>query len=644
MNLLFPLGLLALLALPIILLLHLIRERRRRVVVPSLLLWQLLPRESERPRPRRLPWTLLLLLHLLAAALLALALAQPQWRWPAPGGERHLAVIVDTSLSMAARDGGVTRLDLARDRVAALISGMGERDSLTLISAGPQPRLVTAGGFADQAVLRAAAESLQAGGAGVAIDEALTLAQASLAGRPNTQILVLSDNAWPTDQLQTTQARVAPVDFRQVGGSAENRAIVAFAARPWNRGASPQLQVYLRVANYGQAPIVTSLRLRGDEQLLEERNLSLNAESETELTWTLPPASSVLRVEIDGRDALPLDDSASLGVTPPRTINVAMVTNNAGALARALQAVPGVQLAIVAPAEYGPATIANADLTIFDGVLPSAWPTGGVLLIDPPPGEGDLLNVEPAPITTRQLSDRTLTVAPETELLADLSLAGVDFGPLRNVTPPEWAQVQLAIGTTPLIVGGHTGRSDVAIWTFHPDQSNLTGRLAFPILVARTVRELTPANVPAALTAGEELVYRPNLRAETIELRGPDSSVQQFNISELERSAGEPLLQITLEQPGIYTLRERQGDTVIYSAAVAVNAGAALESDLRPRPAPVLAAPDRQTVQAASGAGDTIQPLWIWLALAVLAVMVVEWLYTHARKLTSARSRRSNTA
>ena len=78
MTFLLPLGLLALLTLPVILLLHLLRERRRRVAVPSLLHWQNLPRKREGERIRRLPLTLLLLLHLLVAALIGLALGWPQ--------------------------------------------------------------------------------------------------------------------------------------------------------------------------------------------------------------------------------------------------------------------------------------------------------------------------------------------------------------------------------------------------------------------------------------------------------------------------------------------------------------------------------------------------------------------------------------
>src|SRR5438132_11507852 len=97
MTFLLPLGLLALLTLPIILILHLLRERRRRVAVPSLLHWQNLPRKREGERIRRLPLTLLLLLQLLVATLIGLALGRPQLAGALGGASRPVALILDTS-------------------------------------------------------------------------------------------------------------------------------------------------------------------------------------------------------------------------------------------------------------------------------------------------------------------------------------------------------------------------------------------------------------------------------------------------------------------------------------------------------------------------------------------------------------------
>src|SRR5262245_4266338 len=124
MTFLLPLGLLALLTLPIIVVLHMLRERRRRVAVPSLLHWLNVPRRREGERVRRLPWSLLLLLQLLVAGLLGLALGQPQLAGPLSGAARQLAIVVDASTSMAARDGVTSRFAAAQSRARDLLRGL----------------------------------------------------------------------------------------------------------------------------------------------------------------------------------------------------------------------------------------------------------------------------------------------------------------------------------------------------------------------------------------------------------------------------------------------------------------------------------------------------------------------------------------
>ena len=77
MNLLVPLGLLGLLTLPVILVLHLLRNRRELLPIPSLRLWYGLQQKKQGRLPRSIPLTLMLLLQVLAAGALTLALARP---------------------------------------------------------------------------------------------------------------------------------------------------------------------------------------------------------------------------------------------------------------------------------------------------------------------------------------------------------------------------------------------------------------------------------------------------------------------------------------------------------------------------------------------------------------------------------------
>ncbi|MCS6881854.1 MAG: VWA domain-containing protein [Oscillochloridaceae bacterium] len=613
MSLLAPLGLLALLTLPVIVILHMLRERRRRVIVPSLLLWQLLPQSHAARQRRRLSITLLLLLHLLVAALLALALARPQWDGIGFGGQRHLALVIDTSLSMAAPAPGAggSRLDAARIRARSLLAASGA-SSATLIAAGPQAQVID-GDAGNGARLVAALARLQPAGVGSDVAGALTLAEASLRGRPNPQIIVLTDAALPALAGElATRAATVPIRWETVGGELDNRAIVAFAARP--RSGTGPVQVYARVANYGGGALRTVVRLYGDDALLDARPVMLRPDGEVELTWTVPRGIGFLHAEVDGDDPLPADDRADLSLAAHRPVRALLVSEQPAALERALRAVPGVELTVAAPSEYRDNP---ADLTIFDGFLPAAWPSGGVLAIHPPRDATLLAAGPPAPI-----SGEVAITPAGADLLEGISLGAVEFGPATSVTPPAEAVTLLSRAGQPLIFRWRFADSVIAVWAFDLSQGNLTTRLAFPLLVARTVRDLTPPAAPASTLAGTTLSLPVDPRATVVEVTAPDGTTTPVDVGPEGRA------QVTFNQIGRYTLVELAGDRQLYSARVGVNAGAASESDLRPRPVPgpvAAPSPRREGDEAA-------QPLWPWLVAVALLVILGEWVYVHARR------------
>ncbi len=633
MLFLFLPGLLALVSLPIILALHLIRERRRRVLVPSVLLWQHLPQRPDTQR-RRLPLTLLLLLHLLAAAALALALAQPQWLGGLLGGEQRLAVIIDTSLSMAARDRSGIRLQQARDRANALINGLRGDDAITLISAGPQAQLLMTGGIAHASGLQTALDNLAPEGVGTDLDGALTLANAALEANDQGRIVVISDAALP-DLESTLADHARPIDWEQVGANLDNRAIVAFAAQPWSGG---QSRVYARVANYSQTAVGARLRLIGDDALIEERRLSIRPEGDIGLTWELPPGIETLRLELADADALADDNSASLNLSPARTINTLLVSNTPGALEKALRATPGLNVQMITPEAYAIASpAAYIDLTIFDNTLPSAWPAGGVLVIHPPVNNGPLLPVRETTPDRKPAFD--IRPAADTQLFDGLNIDSLPSNTARDLDAPDWATIQLADGETPLILRGHSGQSEIAVWTFDANAEPLATRLIFPLLVTRTVRDLTPAPLPASVAAGETLTLRPSPHADALDIRGPDGNMRTISYPERTEEppdeAGATTIDLALTQPGNYVLSERQGDKTLFTGQLAVNAGSPLESDLRPRPIPASQPnPPAPTAadEADPGTENDARPAWPWLAGLALLVMLFEWWHLHTRR------------
>lgn len=604
MTLLWPIGLLALLALPLIIVLHLLRERRRRVVVPSLLHWQNLPQRQTAQRSRRLPLTLLLLIQLLAAALIALALARPQLG-NFFGSTRQLAIVLDTSTSMAAREGSGTRFAQAQSRARTALNSLGSGDRAILVAAGTTARVLATGTGADIPALLATLDTVQPGGTGTDFTGAFTLAQAAFAGQARREILVLTDNGPSTTGLPASVG--AALSWQQLGTAQPNRAIVVLAARAWGA----QVQVYARLANYAPTPFSARIALYADERTLGERTANIAANGETELTWTLPASYATLRAVLDGGDSLPQDDEARLSLAQTRPLAIELVSAAPAALRRALAAVPSAQVTVTAPAAYQPGS--QAALTVFDNFLPAAWPAGPVLVINPPIGS-TLLSVR-AGTTPAKASPLDTRGA----LLAGLSLAGVDFGPLRSIDAPAGFTAQLANGETPLILRGRSDTHDMAIWAFDPSAGNFTTRLAFPLLIARTVRDLTPAPLPQSVLAGTPLVLRPDARATALRIAGPAGETSTLPAT--------PLLTLDqLTQPGIYAIEEQANGATLFRSQLPVNAGAALEANLYPQPAPTIAeASPSSNAPAAQQLHDT----WHWFALGALALLLLEWGYIH---------------
>src|SRR5476649_2558394 len=128
MNLVQPAALWALGAVPLILVFYILRPRHRRLIVPSIRLWQQLPSDLEgRPRWRMPVSSVLLLAQLLIAGAVAIALARPAL----PGAIRqHLIVLLDTSPTMEATDVAPNRLGVAVSQARDLHGAIGPDDSI----------------------------------------------------------------------------------------------------------------------------------------------------------------------------------------------------------------------------------------------------------------------------------------------------------------------------------------------------------------------------------------------------------------------------------------------------------------------------------------------------------------------------------
>jgi Ca-activated chloride channel family protein len=586
MTFLLPIGLLALLTLPLIALLHLIQQRRQRQRVPSLQIWRDLQRQTVQQRPRRLPLTLLLLLHLLLALFLAVALGQPLLE-TVRGEAMHTVILLDTSTSMAATDVNTSRLEAAKAEARRLIQNPTRGDSAALIELSAQPRIVGQSVGNDTSALLRQLDRLAAGGPDGDLGRALNLAQATAQPKAALQIIILTD---PALRATDTPTIAGDVRWQIFGEDGDNVAIVAFAARPLRNG---QQQLYARVTNLGAQPIARTLYLDLDGNRASSEPMRLQPGMDAEWSWPLPAGTRRAEASLSGDDLQPLDDRAAVVVGSSASTQVKLVTpaTEPTALERALRAQRGLEVERVSPSNYQAGT--PAALVVFDGYLPATFPAAPVLVVTPPRDQ-QLLP------TTGNATNLTV------DDVADERFRAIDFRPVTfdnvaQIETPAWANVAVASGSTPLVLTGQYNNYPIAIWTFDPTSSNITNRLAFPLLTAATTRALLPQ-------ANDRLLLG---TIAPFALRSTDG---------VEVAAGE-----RLAQPGIYQAQSGEG-------AIAVNVLDTDESTLRERPQPTINTVARPVI---SDDQDTLvgRELWKPLVIAGFIILLIEWIYSNRDSL-----------
>jgi hypothetical protein len=118
----------------IIILFYLLKLKRKRRVVSSVILWQRALEEMEANAPlKRLRRSLLLLLQLVALVALVFSLARPLVTTSALASGSTI-IIIDSSASMSARDeAGGTRLDRAKALAREMVAGLSSDDRAAVI-------------------------------------------------------------------------------------------------------------------------------------------------------------------------------------------------------------------------------------------------------------------------------------------------------------------------------------------------------------------------------------------------------------------------------------------------------------------------------------------------------------------------------
>jgi hypothetical protein len=639
-SLLAPVGLGALALLPVILAIHLWRVRHRRYEVSSTLLWSRVLSETPLRRPRHLPTRYVLLaLQLAALAGGAVALARPSW--VAAGAHRYELVAVDTSLAMSATDvprAGVrrqatgdsaatgpspeSRLASAKDAVRGLIGALDPGDTMTLVDAGTDPRVLTTSG--DHAVLAHALDSLDQGygPSSLATDGPLLAGlmpqatgdrrQAAVSRHEEAVLLApLGYRAQPDRAIETLRRSVPGLRVRLVGTSTDDRGVAGLTV-----SCATTCEADARLVNTGRHADTTRVVATVDGAELTQR-VTVPAKSAVPLRLALPAGSRVVSLRLDGHDALPADDAAWAVVPLPMHRTALLVTDDPSTpLAQALHAIPNLTLVVTTPEAYSDDMTRRVDLTVLDTTGADIAPPGNLLVINPTSSSAlfTMSGTAVAPGVT--------AVRAGDPLLSGVDLSSLVVSSATKVRLPGWATVDVAGDAGPLLFSGTTGGRRVAVLLFDPrttvgaNASNLATLLAFPTLLQNAVRVLAPAP-PSAIVAGQV--------APLPVVRQGVAWLQPAHGQRVVLPASGDLAALPALRPGMYSVGGGAGGA---AGRIAVNA--AVPGDPSAPQDVSTAAPAPPALPGRSAYTPTVVTPWEgWAIFALLALLLLsgEWWY-----------------
>jgi hypothetical protein len=598
----------------VLVLFYLWERWRRRVPVPSLLLWEAVREDTI--RARRFRPDLLFLLQLLLLTSLIIGLARPYWR--NHQGEqvsgRHIFVL-DTSASMQARERATSRFDDARNQALQQLRGLSADDEVMLITAARTPEVVVGFTRDHAAVATALRQSVPADTGG---DLGVALAFVDSA-RQRSDVPTSVDVFTDISRSQLPPPLRDTVRVFQVGESDDNLAIEGLQIYQGRFQDYRGARAYVRVENFSHREAHGFLTVRLEDQVVNRSGFTIPArDSRGFLVHDFPgPGRVVAQLEVN--DALAVDNVAYGWIRPltrARLLLVSAPSPLVDDLRDLAAATPAIELEVVRPEDFRPEQAQHATLTIFHRLVPAVPPPTNALYIYPPadnplfPASGDATNVEVLDWNTHHAALRSLR-----------PLASLPLQRARIVSAPAWSETLLWSRTSerefPLAFAGeHDGRR-VACLTFDLEAERLlsTDNINFFLFFMNLLGWLTPEQMDATVIHTGEVYAFGRFAAQPVRVHDPHGQIETL-----------PATQTTIEPQFAGEYRIRSDGT---SRTLLANFIDPAESDIgRASREPPIA--PTSVLQAAAQRGGAVRHVpqngySSWLYAAALTLFVVEW-------------------
>ena len=493
------------------------RPPRSRVRVGNLYLWTHATRLDPSVPWRRVHRHRLVLLQAAFLTAVVVALARPTLAF----GGRVVAIVVETSIAMGARQDGTTRMEAARQRVRALLDELPRGTAVRLVEAEAAPRLIGEFAASDPA-LGAALGSLRATDTAADIETAID--RARNVEPPVAWTYVFAAGARPGGAGGAREN----VEWIQIAKPIENVAITGLSVRRIPSAPS-RIELLVEVRNSGGSAVQSDVALTVGSADPIQMPLTVPAGATSTALTTIPAVPAVVTARIDVPDGLEADNTRWIVIGADR-LRVRF-QGNSYFVDKALAAHPGVTLVDAAP----------YDAIVCEGCqdLPSG--DAGAIVFPSRSGAADAV---PLTVVNRPFA-------------GPLALDGLSVIPIQVGRADDEGSVVARAGGLPAILARELGARRIVELRFDPDTSALALSPEFPILIATALEWVaTATRNQTSVAAGEPLQWAvpgPGDSAAPLVV-GPDGQTVDASVADGR------LIVTRTSRAGVYRVRFPEGE------------------------------------------------------------------------------------
>lgn len=655
LGLLLPLGLLALLTIPALIIIYIIKPNYQLKHVSSTYIWKLSLKYKKRKIPvNKIRNILLFLCQLLILTAIALIIARPAVFYDRNTDRSDVIAIIDSSASMYTKSEGETRFHRAVQDVVTLSDSTFEQDgAMSVILADENPEyLATRVDRRNRSSLMKTLQEFLDGTVACSygtadIEGAIKLCEEILADNPAAKIYLYTDTsyAYVPDMIE-----VVPVT-----GTEEWNAAILNAEVELQDG---YYMLTVEVACYGKEglamPLEVNVQVNGANANLSDPtgktykfSLSVdcfNGEKQTlifckgggepmdgftyldleESLLTFTSYNSI-SITIDEQDSFIDDNSFQIYGGRKEVVNVLysstvlnpFFSSALDVLGNRLADVWDLRIRTVERRNEREAFVTNGyDFYIYEHEVPDQLPTDGVVFLADPdksPAEAGYTYVG-----TRQYNNRMYFSSGEDHpLVKNMDIASIFVTKLTMLTYDPAYRILMSCETNPMFLVRDEGRTKIVVMPFSVHYSNIAELPEFYIMLYNAFNYFIPGLVDGnSFEVGEEIVATPR----GSELTVYDTKGEQIDRYQKEEGVLSFEVPMTFYTPGVYTLTQNSyfnadtSDTWIFVKAPEFESDIWRQEDVLAEPV-IEQKPD-----------NTVQEIAFWVAVALIVLLFAEWL------------------